>query len=326
MHRLGIIALPGVSAYELAIPLEVFSTVSSARAGRRYSVEILRYGEFRNDFPFDMSRIPPIGDVKRRFDTLVIPPARPSPGASPEALIEFLRGSFERGTRLASLCTGAFVLAGTGLLDGCDATTHWMYASRFQQLFPLVKVHPRAVYVDSGSLLSSAGKTAAMDLCLHMVRRDCGDAAAAALAHRLVLPSRHQGNSGYFVSGRPDAAPDAEIIELLAWLSARLAAPVTVRELAEHANISPRQLSRRFRRTVGLPPGKWIDRERIRRAVQLLERTDLTVARIAADTGFGSSEAMRRRFKTVVGTTPDHYRKLDCGPASARNPPDCRHR
>ncbi len=240
-------------------------------------------------------------------DTVIVPGwRRPDAPVSP-LLLAALGRVIERGGRLASICSGAFLLAAAGVLDGRRATTHWRYADALARRFPRIKVDADVLYVDEGRVLTSAGSAAGLDLCLHMVRCDHGAAVANSVARRLVLAPHREGGQAQFVE-RP-VATDARFSRLLEWLPAHLEADLCVADLARQAGMSMRNFQRRFRETTGSTPGAWLIRQRIARARQLMETTSLTVDEIAMHSGFGAAETLRHHFRRLVGTTPTAYRR-----------------
>ena len=243
-----------------------------------------------------------------RADSVVVPSTDElavDPGSD---LVQALRVAHERGVRIASLCTGAFVLAAGGLLDGRVATTHWMHADELARRHPLVDVRPDVLYVDEGDVLTSAGKTAALDLCIHLVRRDLGAAAANGLARQLVVPAHRAGGQAQFIVAPLRPRSPEGLAPTLEWAQARLDQPLTVSELAGHAGLSTRQLARRMRAELRTGPLDWLHGQRIARARELLERTDASVDQVAADCGMGTAATLRRHFHRTVGVTPTAYR------------------
>jgi transcriptional regulator GlxA family with amidase domain len=213
------------------------------------------------------------------------------------------------GARVVSICTGSFLLAAAGLLDGRPATTHWSSAAHFQQLFPRVRVDPDVLYVDDGDVLTSAGVAAGIDLCLHIVRRDFGSAVANGVARRTVVPPHREGGQAQYVR-RPLPEPQLAGTERArAWALERLAEPVTLRQLAELEAMSVRTFTRRFREEVGMSPGQWLTQQRIERARQLLESTDLGVDQVARQAGFGTGASLRQHIRSALGVSPTAYRR-----------------
>lgn len=241
-------------------------------------------------------------------DTVVVSSVADT-GAQPDpALLAALREARDRGARVAALCTGAFVLAAAGLLDGAEAATHWMHASALAAARPQVTVRPDVLYVDGGQVLTSAGKTAALDLCLHMVHRDYGAAAANALARRLVVASHRPGGQAQFITPPPDPSVGDRLGEALDWARAHLDEPLTVADLARRAGVSPRQLARRMAAQLSQTPLDWLHRQRILRAQDLLERTEASVEQVAQRCGMGTATTLRRNFQRATGVTPTAYR------------------
>jgi AraC family transcriptional activator FtrA len=232
----------------------------------------------------------------------------------PQVLLTALRKAHSRGARLLSICSGAFVLAATGLLDGGRATTHWRYADEFRRRFPLVEVDPNVLYVDEGNILTSAGSAAGLDLCLHLVRRDFGPAIANQVARRLVIPPHRDGGQAQFLE-RPVEDLDARsqnrdsLSALLDKIRRRLGDPWRVADLARHAVMSERTFMRRFRAITGLSPADWVTQARVDRARELLESTALPIDHIAERCGLGTPTTLRHHFRRKVGVSPAAYRK-----------------
>lgn len=241
-------------------------------------------------------------------DTVVVPSTN-APGREPDpALVDALRAAHTAGARIVGLCTGSFVLAAAGLLDGHTATTHWMHAADLAERHPEVDVRADVLYVDDGRVLTSAGKTAALDLCLHLVHLDHGAAAANGLARRLVAPTHRAGGQAQFIAPPPDPRVTDALAAALDWARERLDQPITVEQLARQAGLSTRQLARRMRAETGTGPLDWLHRQRVMRAQDLLERTDASVEQVAARCGLGTATTLRRHFARVVGVSPTAYR------------------
>jgi transcriptional regulator GlxA family with amidase domain len=243
-------------------------------------------------------------------DTIILPGVADPPETLPPGVAEALRAAAANGTRIASICVGAFLFAATGLLDGKRATTHWIAAGDLAARYPEVTVDPNVLYVDNGQFLTSAGAAAALDMCLHMIRKDFGSAVAAHAARMSVMPLEREGGQAQFiVRDLPPAPAGATLEPLLRWLEDHCDRDLTLDEMASKAGMSTRTLNRRFRDQTGTTPLQWLHRARVRRAQYLLETTDHPVERIAAQTGFGSPTAFRERFRRVVGTSPQGYRR-----------------
>jgi transcriptional regulator GlxA family with amidase domain len=213
------------------------------------------------------------------------------------------------GVRIVSICTGSFLLAAAGLLDGRPATTHWTSADHFQRLFPRIKVDPDVLYVDDGDVLTSAGVAAGIDLCLHIVRRDFGTGVANSVARRTVVPPHREGGQAQYVR-RPLPEPQLASTERArAWALDRLDRPLTLRQLAERESMSVRTFTRRFREEVGMSPGQWLTQQRVEHARHLLESTDLGVDQVARQAGFGTAASMRQHLQVALGVSPTAYRR-----------------
>ena len=246
--------------------------------------------------------------VLDQADTIVVPGWRRIEELPPTALLKRLERAYQRGARLCSICSGVFVLAAAGVLDGKRATTHWKYAEALASRYPRIRVEPNALYVDEGQVITSAGSAAGLDMLLHLVRRDFGPKVANQVAQRLVLAPHREGGQAQFVP-RPVASDErGRLARLLDFIRAHLEAPHTLKSLAVRAAMSTRTLQREFRAATGQAPYEWIVGERIGRARELLESTRLAQAAIAARVGMGSAESLRHHFRQRVGTTPARYR------------------
>src|SRR5262249_16103975 len=227
----------------------------------------------------------------------------------PHQLTKALRRAARAGVRIVSICSGAFVLAASGLLDGKRATTHWSAAQALARRHPGIEVDPNVLYVDDGQFLTSAGAAAGLDLCLHIVRLDYGSAIAADVARISVMPlERHGGQAQFIVHPLPDAG-GSSLEPLLGWLAQNLDRPLNLRTIAKRGALSTRTLNRRFHEQIGTPPLRWLLPARVRRAQDLLERSGHSVELIANRTGFGSAASLRAHFRCLVGTSPQAYRR-----------------
>ncbi|MEU4248206.1 helix-turn-helix domain-containing protein [Amycolatopsis sp. NPDC026612] len=307
MHIVAVLALDQVVPFDLATPIEVFARTRLPDGAPAYEVRIcgpapeVDAGMFALRPPWDLSGL-------AAADTIIVPGRSANPPV-PAPVLAALRAAAGRGTRIASICSGAFILAATGLLDGLRATTHWAAAGELARLHPAVDVDPDVLYVDNGQFLSSAGAAAGLDLCLHLIRRDHGSAVAADAARLSVMPLEREGGQAQFiVHDTPPAPRGSELEPLLVWLAENCAEELTLAAIAGFAGMSTRTLNRRFREQTGTTPLQWLLRARVRRAQQLLEATGDSVDRIAGAVGFGSPTAFRERFKRVAGTSPQAYR------------------
>ncbi|MGJ5896709.1 AraC family transcriptional regulator [Streptomyces sp. V2] len=315
MHTVAVLALDGVIPYDLSLPIDTFGWARLPDGRPPYDVKVcgVRAGEDvragMRSSAFTLR--PPYGlELLAKADTIILPGVDEPPARLPPGVTEALREAAANGTRIASVCVGAFLFAATGLLDGLRATTHWIAAADLAARYPQVDVDPEVLYVDNGQFLTSAGAAAAMDMCLHMVRADHGSAVAAHTARMCVMPLEREGGQAQFiVHDLPPAPAGAALEPLLEWLEAECARDLTLDQIAARAGMSTRTLNRRFREQTGTTPLRWLHRARVRRAQYLLETTSHPVERIAAQVGFGSPTAFRERFRSVVGTSPQGYRR-----------------
>jgi transcriptional regulator GlxA family with amidase domain len=307
MHTVAVLAIDGVIPFDLATPIEAFGRARLPDGTPAYDVLVcgppsVRAGAFTLQPGHDLGAL-------TGADTVIVPgcadPSAPVPGH----VLDAVREAAAHGARVASICTGAFVLAATGLLDGLRATTHWLGAADLAARHPGIDVDPNVLYVDNGQVLTSAGAAAGLDLCLHMIRRDHGSAVAADAARLSVMPLEREGGQAQFIVHDQPPVPRGTALEpLLTWLEANLADDLTLAGIAARAGMSTRTLNRRFREQTGTTPLQWLHRARVRRAQYLLEHTTHPVDRIAGEAGFGSPTAFRERFRRVVGTSPHAYR------------------
>ncbi|HEU5417257.1 MAG TPA: helix-turn-helix domain-containing protein [Streptosporangiaceae bacterium] len=248
-------------------------------------------------------------DALAEAGTVIVPSCRDAAEPPPPALVDAVRAAHRAGARVASLCTGAFVLAEAGLLDGRRATTHWAHTDLLHHRYPAVQVDPDVLYIDDGDVLTSAGKAASLDLCLHLVRTDYGTAVANALARSLVIPPHRAGGQAQFIPAAVAHGRDHVLADLLPWALERLEHPLTVVDLARQAGMSSRNLARHFTAVTGSSPLRWLATQRVRLAQELLETSDLSIEQIAARTGMGTATTLRRHFSQQVGIPPDTYRR-----------------
>jgi AraC family transcriptional activator FtrA len=252
--------------------------------------------------------------------TVIVPGWRGADAPPPPKLLAALRAAHARGARLLSFCSGVFVLAATGLLDGRRATTHWRYADALAARFPRVRVEPDVLYVDEGSLLTSAGSAAALDLSLHLIRRDHGPQVANQVARRAVVPAHRDGGQAQFIPS-PLPAQGESLGALLEWMRRRLDRPLPLAELAARARTSERTLLRRFEAATGRSPRQWLIEERLGRARELLEGSRLSIEQIADRCGYGHADSLRHHFRRALGLSPARYRERFGHRAPVRQPP-----
>ncbi|MGW6059852.1 GlxA family transcriptional regulator [Streptomyces sp. NPDC055189] len=313
-HRVAVLVRDGVLPMELGLVHQLFGNARSPQGARLYELTTcaLTPGRIRTDadFPVFAEHGP---ETVAAADTVIVPASHEqdeslAPGELPPALARTLESATCARARIASICTGAFVLAAAGLLDGRRATTHWLSADLFARTFPAVTVDPDVLYVDEGPVLTSAGEAAGIDLCLHMIRGDHGAAVAAEVARRTVVPPHREGGQAQYIR-RPVAQPQLTSTgRARQWAQERLGEPLTLAELAGQESMSIRTFSRRFREETGLTPMQWLTQRRVDRARELLEETDRTVDRIAAEAGFGTGASLRQHFQAGLGVSPGAYR------------------
>ncbi|GAA1002715.1 AraC family transcriptional regulator [Acrocarpospora pleiomorpha] len=307
MHTVAVLALDKVVPFDLSTPIEVFNRTRLPDGRAAYRVRVCGATPTVDAGAFTLR--PPCGlGALASADTIILPGCA-HPAEVPAKVLEALRQAAANGTRIASICSGAFIFAATGLLDGHRATTHWLAAPELAARHPEIKVDPDVLYVDNGQFLTSAGAAAGLDLCLHLIRRDYGSAVAADAARLSVMPLEREGGQAQFIVHDQPLTPRGSVLEpVLRWMEDNSAEDLTLEGIAAYAGMSTRTLNRRFREQTGTTPLQWLHRTRIRRAQHLLEATDHPVDRIAAQVGFGSPTAFRDRFKRVAGTSPNAYR------------------
>ncbi|MFE1950751.1 GlxA family transcriptional regulator [Streptomyces sp. NPDC059524] len=314
-HRVVVLALDGVIPFELGIPQRIFGRARTAAGDPLY--EVLTCG-VRGPGPVmtdaDFAILVEHGpQALASADTVIVPasyelgPVYEEGRLTPE--LSAALAHVRPGTRMVSICTGSWVLAAAGLLDGRPATTHWADAEAFQRMFPAVRVDADVLFVDDGDVLTSAGVAAGIDLCLHLVRRDHGAAVANDVARRTVVPPHRDGGQAQYVH-RPVPEPGlASTTAARAWALARLHEPIQLRDMAEQESMSVRTFTRRFREEVGVSPGQWLTGQRVERARHLLETSDLGIDQVARESGFGTAQSMRQHLQAALGVTPTAYRR-----------------
>ncbi|MEV4478926.1 transcriptional regulator FtrA [Micromonospora coxensis] len=310
-RTVAVLAYPGMSVFETGIVTEVFGLPRPEFDVDWYSLTVCAERPGPVPLVGGAALHTPYGlDVLTRAATVVVPgvsdvTADPSP-----ELVAALRRAHAGGARIMSICSGAFALAGAGLLDGRRATTHWRYADLLARRHPRVEVDPDVLYLDDGDILTSAGSAAGLDLCVHVVRRDFGAAIANAVARRLVVPPHRDGGQAQFIEAPVPADPDDDrIARSVDWALAHLAEPLTVQRLARQAHMSPRTYLRQFARATGTSPIRWLIDQRVRTSLALLESTALPVAEVARSVGFDSVVTYRHHFTRAMRTSPSAYRR-----------------
>lgn len=312
----AVVAFDGISPFHLSVPCMVFGADLAPDGGAHHRLLVCapQPGALRTTAGFGVQVAHGLSALARA-DIVIVPswhspndhPAWPAP---PPALLRALRAAHRRGARIVGLCVGAFVLAEAGLLDGRPATTHWAVARQFAQRYPRVHLRAEELYVDDGSVLTSAGTAAAIDCCLHLLRATQGAEAASRLARRMVVaPHRQGGQAQYIDQPLPASGADERLGRVLAWMQRHLDRPHTLDDLARRALLSRRTFTRHFRQATGTTVGQWLMHQRLTLARRQLESTDRGIEQIAADAGFGTAASLRQHFAAALNTSPSRYRR-----------------
>jgi AraC family transcriptional activator FtrA len=321
-HTVAVLAFDGMAPFELGVVVEVFG-LSRPEVGDIPWYELRVCAEEPGR---DLRAVGGFGiraehglDVLAAADTVIVPGVADPGGEVSPALVAALRTAYGRGARLVSICSGAFALAATGLLDGARATTHWRYADTLRARHPAVEVDPDVLYIDNGRLLTSAGSAAGIDLCLYLVRSDHGATVANTVARRFVVPPHREGGQAQFIEAavRPVADEDDGVALSMAWALERLTDPLTVAALARTARMSERSYLRHFTRRNGTSPMRWVVSQRIAASLPLLEAGDGTVEEVCTAVGFDSPATYRHHFTRTMRTTPTAYRRAFRGAGAA---------
>jgi transcriptional regulator GlxA family with amidase domain len=301
-----------IPVFEFAVPCEVFGIDRADLVDPWYDLRLCagEPGTLRTTAGLRIETDHGLDEIVTA-DTVLVPACpRAAQMTPPSDLLDALRAAHARGARIASICTGAYLLAAAGLLDGRRATTHWMNAPDFAWRYPQVKVDPGVLYVDEGDVLTSAGTGASIDLCLHMVRLDHGAAVANEVARRMVVPPHREGGQAQFTQPVAGYDPHCDLAPALEWARAHLSERLTVDQLAARAHMTPRTFARRFRDILGTTPLNWLVQQRVRVAQELLETSAEPVERIAARVGFGTAANLRQHFHRVTSVSPQTYRQV----------------
>ncbi|MFH8281937.1 GlxA family transcriptional regulator [Streptomyces antibioticus] len=304
-HRVVVLALDGVYPFELGIPSRVLGSADGRYEVLTCSVDGLPV-RTSADFTVGVEHGPAALDDA---DTVVIAPGTDWVTAELPEPVRAALARIRPGARLVSICTGAFVLAAAGLLDGRRATTHWQFADRFRRLFPQVELDPGVLFVDDGGVLTSAGAASGVDACLHLLREDHGSDLANRVARRCVVPPFRDGGQAQYIEQPVPETGAASTAATRAWALERLADPLTLTDLAAHARMSLRTFARRFHHEVGLSPGRWLIQQRVAHARHLLESTDLPIDELATRSGFATSASLRQHLHAAIGVSPQTYRR-----------------
>ena len=311
MHTVATLLYDSVNPFELGVATEVFA-VERPELGvpwYRFLLCAAHPGPIRTSVGFFVTAPHDLSCVAEA-DTVIVPGPRPALASYPDALLESLRDAFQRGARLIALCTGTFLLAAAGLLDGRRVTTHWRWAAELATRYPKVHVDPSILYLEDGQIFTSAGTAASIDLSLHLVRRDYGAEIAAAVARRMVVPPHREGGQAQYIeTPLPTPEQDEPFGDTLAWLAGHLQEDLTIEQMAARAIMSPRTFARRFQATLGTTPYHWLLQQRIVLAQRFLETSTDSIEQIAVSCGFRSAATLRLHFQRLLHTSPQSYRQ-----------------
>ena len=310
------IVLPGVAPFELGVVCEIFGIDRSDTGGPAFDFSVCTPSPGLVPAKTGLSILVE-QDLSRADDAdLVVVPAYGDDRDVPDVVLQAVRDAEARGAWVMSVCSGAFALGRAGLLDGRRCTTHWMYTDRLAEQFPLAEVDPAVLYVEDRRVVTSAGTAAGIDAGLHLVRRELGAAAAAAIARRMVVPPHRDGGQAQYID-TPIPCGDGELAPVLTWIVEHLEEEITVPSLARRARMSERTFARRFRAETGTTPAGWTARQRLLRAQELLEGTDLPIEEVGRRAGFGGAAGLRHHFARSIGTSPLAYRRAFAAPATS---------
>jgi transcriptional regulator GlxA family with amidase domain len=313
MHRVAVLLVEPVVGFDAGIAPTLFGAAAAAHGSPLYDVITCGVGEGPVATTNGYAIVPAAGpEALATADTVVVPGTRYRPARSRGVLepdVALALASIRPGTRLVSICTGAFVLAAAGVLDGRPATTHWRFADDLRALHPAVLLDENVLFVDDGDVLTSAGLAAGIDLCLHIIRRDHGTSVANDVARYCVVPPWREGGQAQFIE-RQSPADQASTAATRQWALSHMDEPLSIEQLARHARMSERTFCRRFREEAGQSPGAWVRARRVELARELLETQDLPVDEVARRAGLGSGGNLRHHLRRGLGMSPSSYRKV----------------
>ncbi|MFC5835620.1 GlxA family transcriptional regulator [Nonomuraea insulae] len=308
-HRIAVVVLNHFAPLDLGVPGQVFWSAETSSGEKLYEVVTCSEGREPVRCSAGYSVLPDHDlDVLDTADTVLVPGIHAGRALKNGTISDTLRHALQGRPRTMSICTGSYVLAAAGLLDGRPATTHWREAAHFASLFPTVKLDPGVLFVDDGDVLTSAGVAAGMDLCLHVIRRDFGSEVANRAARRCVMPPWREGGQAQYIDRPLPYGDGGGTAATRDWMLARLEAPLDLNTLAGHARMSVRTFTRRFREETGMSPSRWLTGQRVQHARQLLETTELGVEEVARRAGFGTTVSLRQHLHAAVGVSPVAYR------------------
>ncbi|MBD8476890.1 GlxA family transcriptional regulator [Microbacterium sp. CFBP 8794] len=310
MRSVAVVIQPGFAPFEFGLACEAFGLDRSDDGIPNFDFRIVapEPGVVPSNIGFSVNvdlGLEAASDV----DILVLAPIpRDQWGTVDPRVVEVVRAAHARGAWLLSVCSGSFVIAAAGVLDGKRATTHWRYADVMARMYPEIEVDPDVLYVQSGNIVTSAGTAAGLDACLHLLRQELGSELANRIARRMVVAPQRDGGQAQFIASPIPIDSSLSLAPVTEWMLQNLDAELSVDRLAARAHMSPRTFARRFKADLGATPAAWLARQRLLHAQRLLEETDLGLDRIAAECGFGSAAVLRQNFARAMGLTPTAYR------------------
>jgi AraC family transcriptional activator FtrA len=314
METVALIVQDGFAPFEFGLACEAFGLDRSDDGIPNFDFRILAAepGAISSNLGFSINVEHDLTFADEADLVVVTPIPRRSWGNVDTRVTDVVRRAVDRGAWVLSVCSGSFVIAASGVLDGRRATTHWMYADTMQRMYPSIDVDPDVLYVQDGRIITSAGTAAGLDACLHLLRQELGAELTNKIARRMVVPPQRDGGQAQFIDRPLPVAQSLSLTPVTDWMLDNLRVELTVDQLAAHAHMSPRTFARRFKADFGATPAAWLARQRIIHAQRLLEQTDLGLDRIAYESGFGSAAVLRQNFARVLGTTPTAYRARFC--------------
>ena len=310
MKTVAVIVQHGFAPFEFGLACEAFGLDRSDDGIAPFDFRIVtpEPGAIASNMAFSINVEHDLAFAEEADLVVVTPIPRSSWGRVDERVCDIVRRAVERGAWVLSVCSGSFVLAASGVLDGRRATTHWMYADVMASMHPAIDVDPDVLYVQDGRIITSAGTAAGLDACLHLLRQELGAEVTNRIARRMVVPPQRDGGQAQFIEKPLPLVSSLSLAPVTDWMLENLRLELTVDQLAAKAHMSPRTFARRFKADHGATPAAWLARQRIIQAQRLLEQTDLGLDRIAYECGFGSAAVLRQNFARVLGTTPTAYR------------------
>ena len=310
MRTVAVIVQPGFAPFEFGVACEAFGLDRSDDGIPNFDFRIVtpEPGAIPSKLHFSINVENDLAFAYEADLVVVSPVPSEHWRGGDERVLDVIQHAADRGAWLLSVCSGSFVLAAAGVLDGRRATTHWMYADRMAAMYPAIDVDPDVLYVQDGRIITSAGTAAGLDACLHLLRQELGAEMTNTIARRMVVPPQRDGGQAQFITRPLAEAAGLSLAPVTDWMVGNLRNDLTVDQLAAKAHMSPRTFARRFKADHGTTPAAWLGRQRIIHAQRLLEQTDLGLDRIADECGFGSAAVLRQNFARVLGTTPTAYR------------------